>query len=84
MASQSNIGKGEDNAELCYRCVGTLTILRAATTEREIAAMADGMTIDLSGVEKMDTVGAWLIYRTVRDRGAKVTGASAIRALPAA
>jgi len=82
MASQSNIGKGEDNAELCYRCVGTLTILRAATTEREIAAMADGMTIDLSGVEKMDTVGAWLIYRAVRDRGATITGESkAIRGL---
>ena len=76
MASQSNIGKGEDNAGNCYRCVGTLTILRAATTEREIAAMADGMEIDLSGVEKMDTVGAWLVYRAVRDRGAKVTGES--------
>ena len=76
MASQSIPGKGEDNADLCYSCVGTLTILRAATTEREIAAMADGMTIDLSGVAKMDTVGAWLIYRAVRDRGAKVTGES--------
>ncbi|MDP1907139.1 MAG: hypothetical protein Q8K85_02475, partial [Hyphomicrobium sp.] len=56
--------------------MGTLTILRAATTEREIAAMPDGMTIDLGGVEKMDTVGAWLVYRAVRDRGAKVTGES--------
>ena len=25
----------------------------------------------------MDTVGAWLVYRTVRDRKAKVIGASA-------
>jgi len=82
MASQSNIGKGDDNAEHCYRCVGTLTILRAATTDRELAAMDDGMTIDLSEVEKMDTVGAWLIYRAVRDRGAKITGESkAIRGL---
>jgi phospholipid/cholesterol/gamma-HCH transport system permease protein len=32
--------------------------------------------IDLSGVERMDTVGAWLVYRAVRDRGAKVVGAS--------
>ena len=24
----------------------------------------------------MDTVGAWLVYRAVRDRGAKVIGAS--------
>ena len=38
--------------------------------------MPDGMTIDVSGVDKMDTVGAWLIYRAVRDRGAKVVGAS--------
>jgi hypothetical protein len=51
-------------------------ISRAATTQREIEALADPVTIDLSGVEKVDTVGAWLIYRTVRDRGAKVIGAS--------
>ena len=76
MASQSISGKGEEPVEADYRCMGALTILRAATTEREIAAMRDGMTIDLSGVEKMDTVGAWLIYRAVRDRGAKVTGES--------
>ncbi len=59
-----------------YRCVGSITISRAATTQRELEAMRDPLTIDLSGVEKMDTVGAWLIYRTVRDRGAKVVGAS--------
>ena len=76
MASPSISAKGDDNADHSYRCMGTLTILRAATTEREIAAMADGMTIDLSGVEKMDTVGAWLIYRAQRDRGAHITGES--------
>ncbi len=76
MASHTQSGKGDDTADHCYSCVGTLTISRAATTEREIAAMADGMTIDLSGVAKMDTVGAWLVYRAVRDRGAKVTGES--------
>ena len=38
--------------------------------------LPDPLTIDLSGVERMDTVGAWLIYRAVRDRGAKVVGAS--------
>ena len=76
MASHSISGKGDDPADHSYRCMGTLTILRAATTEREIAAMADGMTIDLSGVDKMDTVGAWLIYRAVRDRGARIIGES--------
>lgn len=59
-----------------YRCVGSITIARAASTQREIDALPDPLMIDVSGVQKLDTVGAWVIYRTVRDRGAKVVGAS--------
>ena len=59
-----------------FRIRGTLTITRAASIQREIDAEADPLTIDLSGVERMDTVGAWLVYRAVRDRGAKVAGAT--------
>jgi phospholipid/cholesterol/gamma-HCH transport system permease protein len=59
-----------------YRVAGALTITRAATTQREIDALLDPLTIDLSDVSRMDTVGAWIVYRTVRDRGAKVIGAS--------
>ena len=55
-----------------YRVAGSLTITRAATTQREIDALADPVTIDLSDIDRMDTVGAWIVYRTVRDRGAKV------------
>ena len=58
------------------RIRGALTITRAASLQREIDAEPDPLTFDLSGVERMDTVGAWLVYRAVRDRGAKVTGAS--------
>ncbi|HVH38022.1 MAG TPA: MlaE family lipid ABC transporter permease subunit [Sphingomicrobium sp.] len=54
---------------------GALTITRAGTTEREIEATPDPLVIDISGVERMDTVGAWILYRTVRDRGAEITGA---------
>jgi len=50
--------------------------MRAATTQRELDALPDPLTIDLTHVERMDTVGAWVIYRTVRDRKAKVVGAS--------
>jgi phospholipid/cholesterol/gamma-HCH transport system permease protein len=59
-----------------YRVAGPITISRAATTQREIDALSDPLTIDLSAIDRMDTVGAWIIYRTVRDRGAKVVGAS--------
>ncbi|HEX5238540.1 MAG TPA: ABC transporter permease [Sphingomicrobium sp.] len=59
-----------------YRVAGPLTITRAATTQREIDALPDPLTIDLSEIDRMDTVGAWIVYRTARDRGAKVIGAS--------
>ena len=59
-----------------YRVAGALTITRAATAQREIDALSDPLTIDLSEISRMDTVGAWIVYRTVRDRGAKVIGAS--------
>ncbi|MEO5640519.1 MAG: MlaE family lipid ABC transporter permease subunit [Sphingomicrobium sp.] len=60
-----------------FRCSGALTIGRAGSTQRELDAMPDGMTIDLAGIERIDTVGAWLIHRTQRDRGAQITGVSA-------
>lgn len=74
MASQSTPADAQSEAQT-YRCVGSITISRAASTQREIDALPDPLTIDLSGVEKMDTVGAWVIYRAVRDRNAKVINA---------
>ena len=68
--------EGDEAHGSVYRVAGALTITRAATTQREIDAMPDPLTIDLSEINRMDTVGAWIVYRTVRDRGAKVIGAS--------
>ncbi|GLR46606.1 sulfate transporter [Sphingomonas astaxanthinifaciens DSM 22298] len=55
---------------------GALTIARVGSTQRDIDALPDPLTIDLSSVERIDTVGAWMVHRTVRDRGAKLVGAS--------
>jgi phospholipid/cholesterol/gamma-HCH transport system permease protein len=75
--STTNRGaEGEDGDAEPYRIAGALTITRASTTSRELDSLPDPLTIDLSGVERMDTVGAWLVYRSVRDRGATVVGAS--------
>ncbi|WRP27097.1 MlaE family lipid ABC transporter permease subunit [Sphingomonas sp. LY29] len=49
---------------------------RAASTQREIDEAPDPLTIDVAGVEKIDTVGAWLLHRAVRDRNASIVGAS--------
>jgi phospholipid/cholesterol/gamma-HCH transport system permease protein len=75
MESDPPQGAEEENGST-YRMAGAITIARAASTAREIEATPDPLTIDLSEVKRMDTVGAWLVYRTVRDRNAKVVGAS--------
>ena len=74
--SDVNRQEGDDPKGSVYRVAGALTITRAATTQREIDSLQDPITIDLSEIHRMDTVGAWIIYRTVRDRKAKVIGAS--------
>jgi len=75
MAARAPSTDGDRDGGTC-RIEGALTITRAAGTQREIDAMPDPLVLDLSGVERIDTVGAWLVYRAVRDRGAKVVGAS--------
>jgi phospholipid/cholesterol/gamma-HCH transport system permease protein len=69
--------EGRSSEGSVYRVAGALTITRAATTQREIDALADPITIDLSDIDRMDTVGAYIVHRTVRDRNARVVGASA-------
>lgn len=56
--------------------MGAMTIARAGSMSREIEAVPDPLVIDLAGIERMDTVGAYLVHRAVRDRGAEVVGAS--------
>src|SRR3954463_4182923 len=75
MADLDETGADEPHGHV-YRVAGALTITRAATTQREIDALPDPLTIDLSKIDRMDTVGAWIVYRTVRDRKAKGIGAS--------
>ena len=53
--------EGDDPNGSVYRVAGALTITRAATTQREIDALPDPLTIDLSDINRMDTVGAWIV-----------------------
>lgn len=68
--------RGADGDASITRLSGAMTITRAGSTQRELDAAADPLTIDVTDVTKMDTVGAWLIHRAMRDRDAKVIGAS--------
>lgn len=59
------------------RFSGSLTLLRVRKLSEQLNEItAEGLTVDLTEVEKMDTVGAWLIHKLERDRGATITGAT--------
>jgi len=66
---------GADGAEV--RFTGRLTLARLGDVPARLDALGPIASLDLSAIERIDTVGAWIVTRTVRDHGAKVTGASA-------
>ncbi len=59
------------------RFTGALTLAQIGNLPARLGAIGDApQRIDLSQVERIDTVGAWLVHRLVRDRGVKIEGAS--------
>lgn len=57
---------------------GSLTLKHLGTLPDRLTAHvpAKGAIIDLSSVERIDTIGAWLVHRLARDGSARITGAS--------
>ncbi|WP_164115202.1 MlaE family lipid ABC transporter permease subunit [Sphingorhabdus sp. Alg239-R122] len=54
---------------------GDLDIADIGGLSQQLDAIEGPVTeVDISGVEKMDTVGAWLCYRLARDHGATIAG----------
>ncbi len=59
------------------RFTGALTLAEASTLGSRLGALDRQPTrIDLSGVERIDTIGAWLVHRLARDSGAEIDGAN--------
>jgi phospholipid/cholesterol/gamma-HCH transport system permease protein len=59
------------------RFSGNLLLAGIAPLDKRLALLADTVSkIDISGVDHIDTTGAWLIYRTARDHDAPIIGAS--------
>ena len=68
--------QGPDNGSV-LQFSGTLTVAHIAALDKRLTRFAGpAAEVDISRVKKIDTVGAWLIFRTARDHQAKVTGAS--------
>jgi phospholipid/cholesterol/gamma-HCH transport system permease protein len=59
------------------RFSGSMSIAHIAVLDRKLVAITGPVSaIDISAVHRIDTVGAWLVYRTARDQNAAITGAT--------
>ncbi|MGB5076742.1 MAG: MlaE family lipid ABC transporter permease subunit [Sphingorhabdus sp.] len=58
------------------RFSGTLVIATVGALDQRLRALSGPfLQIDISAVDHIDTVGAWVIHRTARDHGAQIIGA---------
>ncbi|WCT75365.1 MlaE family lipid ABC transporter permease subunit [Sphingomonas naphthae] len=72
----ATISEDKDGNASVLRVSGALTLSGMGDLPARLSALTSAPErIDLSGVERMDTVGAWLIHRLVRDHDATVEGA---------
>jgi phospholipid/cholesterol/gamma-HCH transport system permease protein len=77
MGVKTDLISNVEGGHCVLRFTGSLTLLRVRRLSEQLNEItADDFVVDLSEVERMDTVGAWLVHKLERDRGATITGAT--------
>src|ERR1044072_3029169 len=77
MSATTGFTVTEQDGRCVLRFSGSLTLLRVRKLSEQLEEVeADKPVVDLSGVERMDTVGAWLVHKLERDRRATIVGAT--------
>lgn len=75
MTLSADLTERLDDGRVMLKFTGNLTLLRVRKLSEDLEELdGDKLVVDLSGVERMDTVGAWLVHKLERDRGAEIVG----------
>ncbi|MGZ8311485.1 MAG: MlaE family lipid ABC transporter permease subunit [Allosphingosinicella sp.] len=78
MAGTSDLIEEQQDGRRVIRFGGSLTLLRVRRLSEQLKDIeGDNLIVDLTDVERMDTVGAWLVHKLQRDHGAQIVGADA-------
>jgi phospholipid/cholesterol/gamma-HCH transport system permease protein len=76
MSTVARFTEGSEEGRRVLRFEGDLTLARLGPLPTRLERLKGaGYVLDLSGVGRMDTIGAWLIHRTSRERKAEIVGA---------
>ena len=76
MVARADFEQSDGADGVAVRFTGRLTLARLGDVPARLEALGPIASLDLSAIERIDTVGAWIVTRTVRDHGASVIGAS--------
>ncbi len=78
MTTMPDFSETTEEGRRVLRFSGNLTLARIRKLTDRLNALesGDGLVADLGDVARMDTVGAWLIYKLERDHGASIERAS--------
>ncbi len=78
MDGAAQLSVTEDEAgRIALALEGPLLVSTVGPLDRELSALSQEITtIDLSGVEEIDTIGAWVMCRLAATHEAEITGAS--------
>jgi phospholipid/cholesterol/gamma-HCH transport system permease protein len=76
MSSVARFTDTQEEGRRVLRFQGDLTLPRLGVLPNRLDRLKGrDFLIDLSGVGRMDTIGAWLVHRTARERGGEIVGA---------
>ena len=65
-----------EDGQCVLRFSGNLTLLRVRKLSEQLKQVeGEKLVVDLTEVDRMDTVGAWLVHKLERDQGARIVGA---------
>ena len=76
MTSDADLAERTEGTARVLALSGDLVLARLGDLPRRLESSGVAQAIDLSGVGRMDTVGAWIVHRTATATGARVVGAS--------
>lgn len=76
MSTAPDLIQRVEDGHCVLRFSGNLTLLRVRKLSEQLKEVeGEKLVVDLTEVDRMDTVGAWLVHKLERDQGAKIIGA---------
>ena len=77
MSSVARFNESNENGRRVLHFHGDLTLAKLGPLPTRLDRLkGKGVDLDLSDVQRMDTIGAWLVYRTARDRDGQIRNAN--------